>query len=75
MASLTTKSMEVLPMAKYTRPEIEALCKRMEARAASVVLKDQPELIGDIKAASLLLRLMLALSEIDSLETDHASTH
>jgi hypothetical protein len=62
-------------MAKYTRPEIEALCKRMEGRAASMVLKDQPELIGDMKAASLLLRLMLALSEIESLETDHGSTH
>jgi hypothetical protein len=47
----------------------------MEARAASVVLKDQPELVGDIKAASLLLRLTLALSEIESLEADHASTH
>ena len=62
-------------MARYTRPEIEALCKRLEARAKSVVLKDQPELVGDLKAASLLLRLMLALSEIETLETDHASTH
>src|SRR5579871_5172705 len=66
--SLTTKSMKVLPVAKYTRPEIEALCKRMETRAASVVLKDQPELVGDIKAASLLLRLLLALTEIETLE-------
>jgi hypothetical protein len=73
--SLTTKSMEVLQMARYTRPEIESLCKRLEARAKSVVLKDQPELVGDLKAASLLLRLMLVLSEIESLQTDHASTH
>jgi hypothetical protein len=67
--------MGVGSMAKYSRSEIESLCRRLEARARSVVLKDQPDLVGDLKAASLLLRLMLALSEIESLETEHAITH
>ena len=62
-------------MARYSRSEIEALCKRLEARARSVVFKDQPELVSDLKAASLLLMLMMALSEIESLETDPVSTH
>jgi hypothetical protein len=62
-------------MARYSRGEIEALCKRLETRARSVVFKDQPELVSDLKAASLLLMLMLALSEIESLETDAVSTH
>ena len=63
-------------MARYSRSEIEPLCKRLESRAKSVVLRDQPELVGDLKAASLLLMLMLALSEIESVETDCvSSTH
>jgi hypothetical protein len=63
-------------MARYSRSEIEALCKRLESRAKSVVLGDQPGLVGDLKAASLLLMLMLALSEIESVETDCvSSTH
>lgn len=63
-------------MARYSRIEIEALCKRLEARAKSVALKDQPELVADLKAASLLLMLVLALSEIESVETDClSSTH
>jgi hypothetical protein len=36
---------------------------------------DQPSLKADIRAASLLLRLMLALSDLESLETDDVSTH
>lgn len=69
------KEGEAFLMARYTRPEIEALCKRLEGRAKSVVLQDQPELVSDLKAASLFLMLMLALSEIEGLETDPVSTH
>jgi hypothetical protein len=36
-------------MAKYSRSEIEALCKRLEARAKSVVLRDQSEFVGDLE--------------------------
>ena len=61
-------------MAKYTKMEIHELCKRLEGRADSVV-NAQPSFAGDMKAAAMLLRLMMALSEIESLETDHASTH
>jgi hypothetical protein len=50
MASLTTRKKRTFLMARYGRSDIEALCKRLECRAKSVVLKDQPELVGDLKA-------------------------
>lgn len=75
MVFLTIKPRRLVQMARYSRSEIEGLCKRLEARARSVVLKDQPDLVSELKAASLLLMLMLALSEIESLETDAISTH
>jgi hypothetical protein len=35
-------------MAKYSRAEIEALSNRLEARAASTMFPDQPNLKADI---------------------------
>jgi hypothetical protein len=56
-------------MAIYTRPEIETLCRRLEAQASSIVSKDQSNLAADMKAAALLLRLLLAIAEIERIET------
>ena len=56
-------------MAKYSRAEIEALSNRLEARAASTMFPDQPNLKADIRAAALLLRLMVMLADIQTVET------
>jgi hypothetical protein len=55
-------------MARYTRMEIHALSQRLEARADSIV-NTTPSAAGDLKAAAMLLRLMLALAEVESVET------
>jgi hypothetical protein len=61
-------------MAKYRREEIVALSNRLEARAVSK-MRDQPEAARDEKAAALLLRLMLHLSDVVTVETSEASQH
>jgi hypothetical protein len=56
----------------YSRNDIADLCKRMEARAGSPLLRDQPELQRDIRAMSLIVRHALSIGfpvqpiEIDS---------
>jgi hypothetical protein len=52
-------------MAHYSRPDIEALCKRLEVRASLM-----PEAQGrDLMAASLLLKQMMVLGDIQEVET------
>lgn len=55
-------------MARYNRTEIIELSRRLETRAMSR-FRDSPEAAGDMKAAALLLRLMLQLSEVETVET------
>jgi hypothetical protein len=55
-------------VAAYCRSDITALSNRLEARADSV-LRDQMETAKDMKAAALLLRLMLQLSDVEKVET------
>jgi hypothetical protein len=55
-------------VATYCRSDITALSNRLEARADSV-LRDQMETAKDMKAAALLLRLMLQLSDVEKVET------
>ncbi len=57
-------------MARYRRQEIIDLSNRLEARAASLMFPDQPNLKGDMKAAALLLRLMLQLSDVETVGDD-----
>jgi hypothetical protein len=54
-------------MARYTRIEIDQLCKRLELHSTSIC--GTPQFIGDLKAASMLLRLFMALAEIQTIET------
>ena len=61
-------------MAKYRREEIVALSNRLEARAMSR-MRDQPEAARDEKAAALLLRLMLQLSDVVTVEASEATQH
>jgi hypothetical protein len=56
-------------MAVYNRADIESLCKRMEARSNSV-LNVQPSAAADMRAAALLLKLMLTLGDIQVVETE-----
>jgi hypothetical protein len=56
-------------MAKYSRAEIDALSQRLEARAASMMFPDQPNLKADIRAAALLLRLMVTLADVQTIDT------
>jgi hypothetical protein len=55
-------------MARYTRMEITELSNRLEARADSVV-NATPSAAGDMRAAAMLLRLMLGLADIQVVET------
>ena len=55
-------------MARYTRMEITELSKRLEARANSIA-NPQPNYAGDLRAAAMLLRLMLALADVQVVET------
>lgn len=52
-------------MAKYSRADIEALSQRLETRASVM----SQEAGRDLKSAALLLRLMVALSEVESIDT------
>lgn len=52
-------------MSKYIRPDIDALCERLETRADGIV-NHQPAFAGDVRAAVLLLRLMSALANASS---------
>jgi hypothetical protein len=52
-------------MAKYSRSDIEALAKRLEVRASAM----SQAAGADLKSAALLLRLMVALAEVESVET------
>jgi hypothetical protein len=52
-------------MAKYSRSDIEALSQRLETRASVM----SQEAGRDLKSAALLLRLMVALSEVESIDT------
>lgn len=54
-------------MAKYNRQEIIDLSNRLENRANSI-LTVQPSMSADMKAAALLLRLMLNLSDVETVE-------
>jgi hypothetical protein len=49
-------------MAKMTfnRNDIGSLCERLENRGTSVVLKDRPEVQGDMRNAAAILRFFLA---------------
>jgi hypothetical protein len=60
-------------MATYSRSDITALSNRLEARADSVFC-DQRETAKDMKAAALLLRLMLQLSDVQKVETTVGGT-
>jgi hypothetical protein len=55
-------------MVRYTRMEITALSQRLEARADSIA-NPQPHYAGDLRAAAMLLRLMLALADVQVVET------
>jgi len=55
-------------MVKYNRAEIIELSNRLETRAMSR-FRDSPEAAGDMRAAALLLRLMLQLSGVEAVET------
>jgi hypothetical protein len=55
-------------MARYTRMEITALSRRLEASADSIA-NPQPHHAGDLRAAAMLLRLMLALADVQVVET------
>jgi hypothetical protein len=52
-------------MATYSRSDIQALSNRLETRA-NVMSKEAGR---DLKAAAVLLRLMLALSDMEKVET------
>jgi hypothetical protein len=52
-------------MAKYSRQDIEALSKRLEARASVMDISNG----RDLTAAALLLRLMMMLGDIQEIET------
>lgn len=52
-------------MAKYSRSDIEALSQRLETRASVM----SQEAGRDLKSAALLLRLMVTLAEVDSIDT------
>jgi hypothetical protein len=52
-------------MAKYSRPDIEALCKRLEVRASIM----EASAGRDLMAAALLLRLVVILGDIQEVET------
>jgi hypothetical protein len=52
-------------MAKYSRSDIEALCNRLEVRASIM----SAEAGRDLKAAALLLRLMVILGDVQEIET------
>ncbi len=52
-------------MATYSRSDIQALSNRLETRA-NVMSKEAGR---DLKAAALLLRSMLALSDVEKVET------
>jgi hypothetical protein len=54
-------------MARYTKMEITALSRRLEARADSIA-NPQPNHAGDLRAAAMLLRLMLALADVQVVE-------
>jgi hypothetical protein len=55
-------------MVKYSRTEIIELSRRLETRAMSR-FSDSPEAAGDMRAAAVLLRLMLQLSGVETVET------
>jgi hypothetical protein len=52
-------------MARYSRSDIQALSKRLEARASIMKAEEG----RDLRSAALLLRLMPALAEVESVET------
>jgi hypothetical protein len=54
-------------MPRYSRSDIEALSQRLEARADSII-NATPSQAGDLKAAAMLLRLMLALAEVEAVD-------
>jgi hypothetical protein len=54
-----------LSMARYSRQDIDALSKRLEVRASVLPAEHGRELM----AAALLLRLMLALADVQVVET------
>jgi hypothetical protein len=53
-------------LAKYSRSDIDALSKRLEVRASVL----PPDNGRDMMAAALLLRLMLALADVQEVETE-----
>jgi hypothetical protein len=52
-------------MPQYSRADINALSQRLETRASVM----SQEAGRDLKSAALLLRLMMALAEIDHIDT------
>jgi hypothetical protein len=60
-------------MARYTKMEITELSKRLEARANSVA-NPQPSSAADLRAAAMLLRLMLVLADVQVVETGPISS-
>jgi hypothetical protein len=54
-----------LVMAKYSRSDIEALCKRLEIKASVM----DAAAGRDLMAASLLLKLMVILGDVQEVET------
>lgn len=59
-------------MARFTRMEIRELCKSLENDANNIVSL-HPAIAGRLKTATLLLRLTIALAEIEEVETE--ATH
>lgn len=47
-------------MAKYTRSDIEALCKRLEDRSGDFLANEQPQLSADLRAAAVIVKEALA---------------
>jgi hypothetical protein len=58
-------------MARYSRKDIEALCKPLEGRANNILNEEQPQLANDLRAAATIIKGALA-GGLDTVEVPHA---
>jgi hypothetical protein len=58
-------------MARYSRKDVEALCKRLEGKANNILHDEQPQLANDLRAAATIIKRALA-SGLDTVEVPHA---
>jgi hypothetical protein len=58
-------------MARYTRKDVEALCKRLEGRANNILHDEQAQLADDLRAAATIIKGALA-GGLDTVEVPHA---